>query len=765
MDFIEDGGSGTIPAQDSSAYDSLIGRTIANNFRLVKRIGAGAMGRVYEAEQLSLGKMVAIKVLRHELMADDKLVRRFELEARTASAVSHPNLIETFDCGRDLKLDVAYIAMELLHGPDLALVISREAPLALPRCARIMDQVLAALEEAHAQGIVHRDLKPGNIMLVPRRDEPEFVKVCDFGIAKIKSSARARPNLTMAGLVFGTPEYMSPEQACGGDVDARTDLYAVAAILYQLVCGQLPFPAPSPTEVLARILRDEPERPSQRGYVSVPDAIERLILRGMSKDRELRPQTAAEFRVLLRDAWAGVMDYWPGQSTALPTLSLHPMTSLPVTPSTPIPRGPSGERPVVTMPRGPSAERPVVAPTPPAATPAVSHPPSRIINWGVLARRRPGRSAVAGFTMTMLCGGLAIWALTSRRAATPTEAPATHATGATTAAAPAVANTTRSPTQGIIVVPSPSSAKSGADAHRASVASKSSPAPVRHDPPARVQKPAARGKQAHHESEARGTAVASAGGSSHGTATSEAAETRIDPAPIEAPPTSEPPPVAVGSARGNPAKTAGIVHKLRATSIPSEAEVLLDGKLIGRTPLFGAEVDIGQTHTLTIRKDGYAPYEQPVSAASSWASRPSDSAASLRIQTVLQKLNHNDVSEAKTAAAAAAASGPVVASSSAVLAASSHKLRITSIPTDAEVLIDGKSVGRTPLFGADIDMGHSHRVVLRKEGYALYEQTITTASDWVVKPSDRSSALLRIQALLRRADAALAQNPAAAAAP
>src|SRR6185369_8112195 len=122
-----------------------------------------------------------------------------------------------------------FIAMELLTGRDLGQVIAQDGPMPLHRIVRIMSQVLAALEEAHAQGIVHRDLKPGNIMLVPRRDDPEFVKVCDFGIAKIKS-ARARPNLTMAGLVFGTPEYMSPEQACGEDVDARTDLYAVAAI-------------------------------------------------------------------------------------------------------------------------------------------------------------------------------------------------------------------------------------------------------------------------------------------------------------------------------------------------------------------------------------------------------------------------------------------------------------------------------------------------------------------------------------------------------
>ena len=760
MDFIEDGGSGAI--QDSSAYDSLIGRTIANNFRLVKRIGAGAMGRVYQAEQLSLGKMVAIKILRHELMADEKLVRRFELEARTASAVSHPNLIETFDCGRDLKLDLAYIAMELLHGPDLSQVIAREAPLALQRSARIMDQVLAALEEAHAQGIVHRDLKPGNIMLVARRDDPEFVKVCDFGIAKIKT-ARARPNLTMAGLVFGTPEYMSPEQACGGDVDARTDLYAVAAILYQLVSGQLPFPAPSPTEVLARILRDEPERPSQRGYVAVPEAIENLILRGMSKDRDARPQTASEFRVALRDAWSGIMDYWPGQSTALPTMSLHPVTSLPITPSTPMARGPSGERPIVTVPlRGPSGERAVVTPTPPAATPAASSPPSRIINWGVLVKRRPGKAAVAGFTLTMLCGGLGIWTLTTRHTSTSTStATPAHEASAPTAMPPAVAHSTPSGNEGMIVVPSPRpSAKSpSTEEHRAAVAVKSSPAPVRHDPPARFPKPIARGKQVHHEPEPRGGAVAAASGPSHGAPPAEMPETRAE-TPVEAPPAPELPAMVVASTHSAPARAAGIAHKLRATSIPSEAEVLLDGKLIGRTPLFGAEVDVSQSHTLTIRKDGYSPYEQPVSAASSWVARPSDNAASLRIQTVLQKLDHNAVAAPKTVIAASSA--PVIASSSAALAASSHKLRITSIPTDAEVLIDGKSVGRTPLFGADIDMSRSHRLVLRKDGYALYEQTISTSSEWVVKPSDRSSALLRIQALLRRGDAALAQNPATA---
>ena len=275
-----------------------------------------------------------------------------------------------------------------------------------------------------------------------------------------------------------------------------------------------------------------------------------------------------------------------------------------------------------------------------------------------------------------------------------------------------------------------------------------------------IQKQVARGKQAHHEPERTATASGANSGASRATASEGtegahpararrvACRVRIDLVGQH-----------VGARRSAGRSGPAIAHKLRATSIPSEAEVLLDGKLIGRTPLFGAEVDISQTHTLTIRKDGYAPYEQPVSAASAWVTRPAENAAALRVQTVLQKLDN------KAFAAAQAAAAPAAASSEAVLSASSHKLRITSIPTDAEVLLDGKSVGRTPLFGADIDMSHPHRVVLRKEGYALFEQTITASSEWVVKPSDRSSALLRISALLRRTDAALAQNPAATPAP
>jgi len=298
---------------DSAAYDDLIGKTVAHNYHLVRRIGAGGMGRVYEAEQLSLGKRVAIKILRREFMGDERVLTRFELEARAASAINHPNLVQVFDCGRDVEADLVYIAMELLPGNDLAQLIQRDWPLPLQRVVHIIDDVLAALDEAHAQGIVHRDLKPGNIMLVPRRNQADLVKVLDFGIAKAPQS-RGKHNPTMAGFVFGTPEYMAPEQARGTAVDGRTDLYAVAAILYQLLTGEIPLPATSPPEILARLLRDEPERPSAGGRIHLPEALEDLVMRGLSKAPEDRPQSASQFRDELRAALVGIVDWWPGQT-------------------------------------------------------------------------------------------------------------------------------------------------------------------------------------------------------------------------------------------------------------------------------------------------------------------------------------------------------------------------------------------------------------------------------------------------------------------
>ncbi|MEO5768331.1 MAG: serine/threonine-protein kinase, partial [Polyangia bacterium] len=187
--------------------DSLRGKVIAGNFRIERLIGSGAMGNVYQAEQLSLGKEVAVKVLHPHLSSDEKLVRRFQREAKSASRLNHANSIQIIDSGRDGD-GTLYIAMELLSGRDLSQVIKDEFPLPVPRIVRIMSQVLSALDEAHAHGVIHRDLKPSNIMLIERRGEPDFVKVCDYGIAKAQhdESAAESQMLTIQGLVCGTPE-------------------------------------------------------------------------------------------------------------------------------------------------------------------------------------------------------------------------------------------------------------------------------------------------------------------------------------------------------------------------------------------------------------------------------------------------------------------------------------------------------------------------------------------------------------------------------
>ena len=288
----------TQPGDASKARaDSLLGRLIGGKFRIESLLGAGGMGNVYRAEQLSLGKPVAVKILHHDLMTDETVVKRFEREARHASRLDHPNLVRIIDFGRDPEAGVLFIAMELLTGRDLGQAIAQDAPLPLHRIVRIMSQVLAALEEAHAQGVIHRDLKPANIMLVDKRGELDLVKVCDFGIAKSNSLQSSQNNsmLTVRGFVCGTPEYMAPEQARGENVDGRTDLYAAAVILYQLITGQVPFTASSPVGILSQHLDRPPPAPRAK-RPDIPRALDLLILRGLEKEPAMRPQTATAFR-------------------------------------------------------------------------------------------------------------------------------------------------------------------------------------------------------------------------------------------------------------------------------------------------------------------------------------------------------------------------------------------------------------------------------------------------------------------------------------
>ena len=282
-----------------ASLDPMPGRVVGGNFRIDKLIGAGAMGNVYKALQLSLNKPVAVKILHHHLHRDERLVARFKREAKSASLLNHPNSIQIIDSG-EAEDGTLYIAMELLTGRDLAQVIRDDFPLPLLRIGRIMTQVFNALDEAHAQGVIHRDLKPSNIMLIERRGEKDFVKVCDFGIAKATlgdGEDDRSAMLTVQGLVCGTPEYMAPEQARAEPLDGRADLYSAAVILYQLVTGDIPFRAESAMGIISRHLAEVPEPPSRRRRdLNIPAAVDQIVLRGLEKDRELRFESAIAFR-------------------------------------------------------------------------------------------------------------------------------------------------------------------------------------------------------------------------------------------------------------------------------------------------------------------------------------------------------------------------------------------------------------------------------------------------------------------------------------
>ena len=278
--------------------DPLIGTIIAGRFRIDELIGHGGMGKVYRARHLALDRVVCLKLLKPALLQDPTLVGRFEREAKAASRLNHPNGISVLDFGRNDLDGSLYIVMEYVKGKDLGSVLRDEWPLPETRLCNIMAQALAALAEAHAHKVIHRDLKPENIMIEQRRDHADFVKVLDFGIAKILDSDG--PGLTRKDVVCGTPQYMAPEQATGSTLDQRCDLYAVGVILYQMATGYLPFEGQTSMEVLTSHVNDAPVPPRQRQPgAPISEAMEALILRALEKDPAQRPQTAEAFRRLL----------------------------------------------------------------------------------------------------------------------------------------------------------------------------------------------------------------------------------------------------------------------------------------------------------------------------------------------------------------------------------------------------------------------------------------------------------------------------------
>ena len=269
--------------------DPLLGRLVAGRYRIIKPLGEGGMGQVYLAEHEAIEKKVALKVLRPEYSRKEDIVTRFQQEAISASRIKHPNVLDVFDFGQ-LETGEAFLAMEFLEGHDLSDELAKVTILTPARGLYIALQICRALAAAHARGVVHRDMKPDNVFLQRAGDE-EVVKIVDFGIAQLRTteeaakSQPARRRLTKTGMIFGTPEYMAPEQAGGRHADLRVDVYALGVILYEMFTGAVPFTGDSFMAVLtATMTQAPPPMRAMNPELGIGPELEAVIMRALSKN-------------------------------------------------------------------------------------------------------------------------------------------------------------------------------------------------------------------------------------------------------------------------------------------------------------------------------------------------------------------------------------------------------------------------------------------------------------------------------------------------
>ncbi len=359
-----------MPVEPEQGQNAMIGQLIGGRYRVSGVLGEGGMGIVFVGEQQmgSTVRKVAIKTLHQHLSKDPSVLARFHRECGTVAQLEHPNTIKFYDFGATAD-GTLYIAMEFVSGKPLSEVLEA-GPLSPDRVVKIMRQVCGALDEAHMQGIIHRDLKPDNIVLTNRAGETDFVKVLDFGIAARTESADAQKEakLTQQGMVLGTPPYMSPEQFTGKALDARSDIYSLSVMAYEMLTGKLPFDAETPWQWATQHMTAQPipfevSAPSK----SVPEGMRRAILKGLSKDREQREASAREFFTDLSDGGRMTVEANPAETAAAARTGTAAMDAVPAFAS-----GPGGPGPGAPLLHPPHPATPMAvaaaAPAPPART-------------------------------------------------------------------------------------------------------------------------------------------------------------------------------------------------------------------------------------------------------------------------------------------------------------------------------------------------------------------------------------------------------------
>lgn len=279
--------------------DPYSGRTLADRYQVEELIGTGGTSMVYRAQHNQLQRTVAIKMLKAHLVTEEESKKRFEQEARAVSCLTHPHVVTIYDVGVT-RYGEPYIVMEYLNGTSIAQFLSENGPMDWRRALPIFIGAASALSHAHKKTVIHRDVKPSNIMMVPTEEEPDFVKIVDFGMAKLRSLTGEFQRVTKTGEVFGSPAYMSPEQCTGRKLDERTDLYSLGVVMYEVLVGRPPFKERSAIETIRRHIKEAPPNFSDLNPdLNVPSKVHNIVFKCLAKSADDRYQTMDELKAAL----------------------------------------------------------------------------------------------------------------------------------------------------------------------------------------------------------------------------------------------------------------------------------------------------------------------------------------------------------------------------------------------------------------------------------------------------------------------------------